>query len=65
MHDSLALELIKALKNIQVKDGEDGKDGFCFPLNNMFSFVADLEGNIYFYINEDGETSKKLLGNFP
>ena len=48
MHDSLALELIKALKNIQVKDGEDGKDGFCFPLNNMFSFVADLEGNIFF-----------------
>lgn len=67
MQDLLALELIKVLKTIQVKDGIDGqngKDGFCFPLNNMFSFVADLEGNIYFYINEEGETSKKLLGNF-
>ena len=64
MQDSLALELIKALKNIQVKNGENGKDGFCFPLNNMFSFVSDLEGNIYFYINEEGETTKKLVGNF-
>lgn len=61
MQDSLALELIKTLKNIQVKDG---KDGFCFPLNNMFSFVADEEGNVYYYINEEGETTKKLLGNF-
>lgn len=64
MQDSLALELIEILKNLQVKDGEDGKDGFCFPLNNMFSFVADEEGNVYYYINEEGETSKKLLGNF-
>ena len=64
MHDSLALELIKTLKSIQVKDGIDGKDGVCFPLNGMFSFVADEEGNIYFYINAEGEISKKLLGNF-
>lgn len=64
MQDSLALELIETLKNMQVKDGKDGKDGFCFPLNNMFSFGADDEGNVYYYTNEEGETSKKLLGNF-